>query len=155
MLREHSPSWICVGELGIVLIYFEFLYMDTCVNTSFCNSMDVKYLVFYQLQIWCSSGFQCRCSSGSMMMCLPFILSSSTFGGDLSKYKNLAPIGKQQEDLNNLESVQIVCYVVVFIRNSYLSSFVWEVSMALHMPKSNSMTVISLFLYSFLPSCIL
>lgn len=90
-----------------------------------------------------------------MMMCLPFILSSSTFVGDLSKYKNPAPIGKQQEYLNNLESVQIVCYVVVFIRNSYLSSFVWEVSMALHMPKSNSMTVISLFLYSFLPSCIL
>lgn len=42
--------------------------------------------------------------------------------GDLSKYKNLVPIGKQQEDLYNLESVQIVCYVIVFIRNSYLSS---------------------------------
>lgn len=42
--------------------------------------------------------------------------------GDLSKYKNLVPIGKQQEDLYNLESVQIVCYVIVFIRNSILSS---------------------------------
>lgn len=49
--------------------------------------------------------------------------------GDLSKYKNLEY--KHQEDLYNLESVSMVCYVIVFIRNSYLSSFVWAVFMAL------------------------
>lgn len=69
--------------------------------------------------------------------------------GDLSKYKNLVPIGKHQEDFYNLESVSIVCYVIELIRNLYLSSFLWEVFMALGRPKSNSMTVISLFLYSF------
>lgn len=57
-----------------------------------------------------------------MMMCLPFILSNSIFMGDLSKHKNLIPIGKPQEDLYNLESVPILCYVIVFLRNSYLSS---------------------------------
>lgn len=28
--------------------------MDTCMNTSFWNSMDVKYLGFYQLKIGCA-----------------------------------------------------------------------------------------------------
>lgn len=60
-----------------------------------------------------------------MMMCLPFILSNSTFVGDLSKYTNLGPIGKHQEDLYSLESVPGVCYVIVFIRNSYLSPVLW------------------------------
>lgn len=55
--------------------------------------------------------------------------------GDLSKYKNLVPVGKHQEDLYNLESVSMVCYVIVFIRNSYLSSFVWTVFMALGRPR--------------------
>lgn len=43
-----------MGEPGIVLIDFEFLYTDTCTSSSFSNSVDVKYLSFCQLKIWCA-----------------------------------------------------------------------------------------------------
>lgn len=158
MRKEHRPLWICMGQLRTVLIYFEFLYMVTCMNTSFWNSIDVKYLGFYQLKIWCASVHEVdlvlKPRKISMMMCLPFILSNSSFMGDWSKYKNLVPIGKHQENMYNLESVPIACYVIVFIRNSYVF-FCLGSLYGPTWPKSNSMTVISLFLYSFFPSCFL